>query len=202
VARACAATGALCIQVSTDYVFEGHGRAPYVEHDPTAPISAYGRSKLVGEIAVAEAGPRHIVARSSWLYGAHGKNFVATMLRLGDERDEVRVVNDQIGCPTYTRHLADGLLDLAATEAYGIHHLSGSGACSWHAFAVEIFKQAGIDCRVDPATTAEMGRPAPRPAYSVLQSARDDGVTLPDWRDGLREYLDEVGRLAPDGAPA
>jgi dTDP-4-dehydrorhamnose reductase len=202
IAQACAATGALCVQVSTDYVFEGHGRAPYVEHDPTSPISAYGRSKLAGEVGVAEAGSRHIIARSSWLFGAHGKNFVATMLRLGDERDEVRVVNDQIGCPTYTRHLADGLLDLAASEAFGIHHVAGSGACSWHAFAVEIFKQAGLDCRAEPATTAEMGRPAPRPAYSVLQTARDDGVRLPDWRDGLRDYLGEVGRLAPDGAPA
>lgn len=202
IAKACAATGALCVQVSTDYVFEGHGRAPYVEHDPTGPISAYGRSKLAGEVAVAEAGPRHIIARSSWLYGAHGGNFVATMLKLGDERDEIRVVNDQMGCPTYTCHLAVALLDLAGTEAYGIHHAAGSGACSWQAFAIEIFKQAGIDCRVDPATTAELGRPAPRPAYSVLATARDDGVTLPDWRDGLRAYLGEVGRPAPLQAPS
>ena len=202
VARACAATGALCVQVSTDYVFEGHGRAPYVESDPTCPLSAYGRSKLAGELAVAEAGPRHIIARSSWLFGANGQNFVATMLRLGEERDEVRVVNDQLGCPTYTCHLASVLLDVAAAEALGIHHLAGSGACSWHAFAVEIFRQAGIDCRVDPATTAEMGRPAPRPAYSVLGSARGDGFVLPDWRDGLRDYLGEVGRLAANGAPA
>jgi dTDP-4-dehydrorhamnose reductase len=202
VAEACAATGALCVQVSTDYVFEGHGRAPFVEHDPTAPINAYGRSKLAGEIAVAEAGPKHIIARSSWLFGANGANFVATMLKLGDERDEVRVVNDQLGCPTYTRHLADGLLDLAATEAYGIHHVAGAGACSWHAFAIEIFSQAGVTCRVDPATTAEMGRPAQRPAYSVLQTARDDGVVLPEWRDGLRAYLDQVGRRAANGAPA
>jgi dTDP-4-dehydrorhamnose reductase len=203
VAQACAATGALCVQVSTDYVFEGHGRAPYVEHDPTSPINAYGRSKLAGEVAVAEAGPRHVIARSSWLFGAHGRNFVSTMLALGDERDEVRVVNDQMGCPTYTCHLAHALLDLAGSEAYGIHHVAGAGACSWHAFAVEIFKQAGIECRVDPATTAEMNRPATRPAYSVLQSARnDDGVVLPEWRDGLHDYLGEVGRLAKDGAPA
>jgi dTDP-4-dehydrorhamnose reductase len=202
VAAACAATGALAVQVSTDYVFEGHGRAPYVEHDPTAPLNAYGRSKLAGEVAVAEAGPRHIIARSSWLFGANGRNFVSTMLALGDEREEVRVVNDQIGCPTYTCHLAYALFELAAAESLGIHHVAGSGACSWHAFAVEIFKQAGVTCRVDPATTAEMNRPAPRPAYSVLQNARDDGVVLPEWRDGLRDYLDEVGRLAADGAPA
>ena len=202
VAQACAGTGALCVQVSTDYVFEGHGRAPYVEHDPTAPINAYGRSKLVGEVAVAEAGPRHMIARSSWLFGANGRNFVATMLALGGERDEVRVVSDQLGCPTYTCHLAHALLDLAASDAYGIHHVAGGGACSWHAFAVEIFKQAGITCRVDPATTAEMNRAAPRPAYSVLQSARADGVVLPEWREGLHDYLGEVGRLATDGAPA
>jgi dTDP-4-dehydrorhamnose reductase len=202
VAQACAATGALCVQVSTDYVFEGHGRAPFVEHDPTAPINAYGRSKLNGETAVAEAGPKHIIVRSSWLFGSHGRNFVATMLALGDERDEVRVVSDQIGCPTYTCHLADALVDLAGTEAYGIHHVAGAGACSWHKFAVEIFRQAGVECRVDPATTAEMDRPARRPAYSVLQSARSDSVVLPEWRDGLHDYLDEVGRLAVDGAPA
>ena len=202
VAQACAATGALCVQVSTDYVFEGHGRAPFVEHDPTAPINAYGRSKLSGEIAVAEAGPKHMIVRSSWLFGSHGRNFVATMLALGAERDEVRVVNDQIGCPTYTCHLADALIGLAGTEAYGIHHVAGAGACSWHAFAVEIFRQAGVECRVDPATTAEMDRPARRPAYSVLQSARPDSVVLPEWREGLHDYLDEVGRLAVDGAPA
>jgi dTDP-4-dehydrorhamnose reductase len=189
VAREAAAAGVRLVHVSSDYVFDGQGRAPYVESDPVGPLSAYGRSKLAGERAVAEVDSDHVIARSSWLFGTGGKNFVDTMLRVGAERDEVRVVNDQIGCPTYTGHLATALLELASSSTQGIHHAAAAGGCSWHGFAVEIFDQAGLEVTVTPWTTAELGRPAPRPAYSVIASAREDGVQLPDWREGLAAYL-------------
>jgi dTDP-4-dehydrorhamnose reductase len=190
-AREAADAGVRLVHVSSDYVFDGQGRAPYVESDPVRPLSAYGRSKLAGEQTVAAAGGDHVIARSSWLFGAGGKNFVETMLRVGAERDEVKVVNDQIGCPTYTGHLATALLDLAASDTQGIHHAAAGGGCSWHGFAVEIFEQAGLDVTVMPWTTAELNRPAPRPAYSVLATAREDGVRLPEWREGLAAYLAE-----------
>jgi dTDP-4-dehydrorhamnose reductase len=190
VARAAAAAGARLVQVSTDYVFDGGKRSPYVESDPTGPRSAYGRTKLEGELAVAAAGGDHAIARSSWLFGAGGRNFVATMLGLAEERDEVTVVTDQVGCPTYTGHLAEALLTLAAGTSRGVFHVAGGGApCSWHDFAVEIFRQAGVDCRVLACTTAEMPRPAPRPACSALASERPETPVLPSWREGLSAYL-------------
>jgi dTDP-4-dehydrorhamnose reductase len=176
------------LQPSTDYVFNGEKQSPYVESDPTDPRSAYGRSKLAGEHAVAAANERHFVVRTSWLFGIHGRNFVDTMLNQG--RDELKVVNDQVGRPTYTGHLAQGLVELAGTNAYGIHHLTGGGdECSWFDFATEIFRQADLDVRTIPCTTGEFPRPAPRPAYSVLGSERPDAIRLPDWRDGLAAYL-------------
>jgi dTDP-4-dehydrorhamnose reductase len=190
VAAAAADAGATVVHVSTDYVFDGRGRRPYVEGDATSPLNAYGRTKLAGEQAVAAANPRHHVVRSSWLFGVGGPNFVATMLRVGAERDELTVVDDQVGCPTWTGHLAEALLDLAAREdGYGIHHGAASGSCSWHAFAVEIFARTGMDVTVHPGRTADLGRPAPRPAYSVLGSGRADALVLPDWRAGLDGYL-------------
>ncbi len=165
------------------------GASPTVESDATSPLSAYGRSKLAGELATAAANPRHFVVRSSWLFGTHGGNFVATMLRLGEERDELRVVHDQVGCPTWTGHLAEGLVGLASTEDYGIHHLAGAGECSWCDFAREIFRQAHVECEVHPITTDEYPLPAARPAYSVLRSTR--GLELPPWQEGLERYLAE-----------
>jgi dTDP-4-dehydrorhamnose reductase len=185
-----AAAGAI-VQPSTDYVFDGTKRTPYVESDPTAPQSAYGRSKLAGEHAVASANPRHLIVRTSWLFGVGGRNFVDTMLALAGERDELKVVDDQVGCPTYAGHLARALVELAAREAYGVHHVAGAGECSWFDFAREIFSRAEADVRLVPCTTEEFSRPAPRPAYSVLGSERDDGVRLPSWRDGLAAYLAE-----------
>jgi dTDP-4-dehydrorhamnose reductase len=175
------------LYVSTDYVFDGTKRAPYVESDPTAPLQSYGRSKLAGELATAEANPRHFIVRSSWLFGAGGGNFVETMLRLGRERDELRVVDDQVGCPTFTGHLAEAIVELARTEDYGIHHLAGAGRCSWYAFAREIFERSGVDCHVEPCTTDEYPLPARRPAWSVLGSER--GRSLPPWQEGLDAYL-------------
>lgn len=189
VARAAAEAGVPIVHVSTDYVFDGRGERPYVESDPVAPASAYGRTKLAGEREVLAASSRHAVVRSSWLFGVDGANFVATMLRLGAERDEVAVVTDQVGCPTWTGHLAPALVGLLEREVGGLAHLAASGSCSWHDFAVEIFRQAEVECRVAPATSADMARPAPRPAYSVLGSERDDVGPMPDWRDGLAGYL-------------
>jgi dTDP-4-dehydrorhamnose reductase len=186
-ARNVAAAARRVVYVSTDYVFDGAKRAPYVESDPTAPLQSYGRSKLAGELATAEANPRHFIVRSSWLFGAGGGNFVETMLRLGDERDELRVVDDQVGCPTFTGHLAAAIAALARTEDYGIHHLAGAGACSWYQFAREIFDRSGVECQVEPCTTDEYPLPARRPAWSVLGSER--GRSLPPWQEGLDAYL-------------
>jgi dTDP-4-dehydrorhamnose reductase len=183
-ARNVAEAAGTVVYVSSDYVFDGTKREPYLESDPVNPISAYGRTKLAGERATADANPRHFIVRSSWLFGAGGRNFVETMLGLGPE---VRVVDDQVGSPTFTGHLADALVALSRTEDFGIHHVAASGACSWFDFARAIFERAGSDTRVEPCTTAEFPRPAPRPAYSVLGSER--GHALPSWEDGLDAYL-------------
>jgi len=176
------------VAVSTDYVFAGDKGTPYVESDEPAPRTAYGRSKLAGERAVLGASPGHAVARTAWLFGAGGPNFVDTMLRLGRERDEVRVVVDQRGSPTWTGHLAPALVDLAERRADGIFHTAGAGECTWHELTVEAFRIAGVDCPVGETTSAEFVRPAPRPAYSVLGTERD-GPRLPDWREGVRGHL-------------
>jgi dTDP-4-dehydrorhamnose reductase len=152
-------------------------------------VSAYGRYRQAGETSVAVANPRHFVARSAWLFGLGGKNFVETMLRLGREQSEVLVVADQIGCPTYTRHLGDAMALLVEGDAFGIHHLAGGGQCSWYEFAQEIFDQAGVQCQVMSATTQMLARKAPRPAYSVLGTERSDAIALPHWQKGLAEYL-------------
>jgi dTDP-4-dehydrorhamnose reductase len=189
VAAAAAGVGAHTVQVSSDYVFEGTASEPYTETSPTGPRSAYGRSKLAGERAVAEASPLAAIVRSSWLFGVHGHNFVATMLRLARERDAVSVVDDQVGCPTFTGHLAGALVEVAGRRLTGVLHVAGTGSCSWCELARATFELAGADCRVEPVGTAEVRRPAPRPAWSVLCSTRPDAPRLPTWRDGLEAYL-------------
>jgi dTDP-4-dehydrorhamnose reductase len=191
VARACAAAGAMLVHVSTDYVFAGDAQRPYVETDEPAPRTAYGRSKLAGERAVAQSGARHAICRTAWLYGAGGKNFVDTMLALAQDRDEVSVVTDQVGSPTWTGHLAPALVEVAERAATGIHHLAGAGQCSWYELAVEVFDTAGVHCRVLPTTSEAFALPAPRPAYSVLAAERDDAITLGPWPEGLAAYLRE-----------
>jgi dTDP-4-dehydrorhamnose reductase len=194
VARATASAGARLVQVSTDYVFDGDrepSAAGYVESDATGPRSAYGATKLAGEQAVASAGGSHAIVRSSWLFGVGGSNFVATMLALGAERDEVSVVTDQVGCPTATAHLAPALLKLAAGDAQGVFHVAGAGRCSWNELAAEAFRQAGVACRMLPCTTADMPRPAPRPAFSALASERPETPVLPPWQEGVAKYLIE-----------
>ncbi len=190
-AAAAARTGAHLVQVSTDYVFDGAATSPYVESDPVGPRSAYGRTKLAGEQAVLDASPDHAVVRTSWLHGTGGPNFVATMLRLAEDRDEISVVTDQVGCPTWTGHLAPVLLEIAERRIGGVQHASGAGACSWNEFALEIFDAADVTCRVLPTTSAQFTRPAPRPAFSVLGSERADHIDLPPWADGLKAHLTE-----------
>jgi dTDP-4-dehydrorhamnose reductase len=191
VARAAAAAGAWTIHVSSDYVFDGTKREPYLESDPVAPASAYGHSKLAGERAVAGAAPHsHTIVRSSWLFGAGGLCFPATIRRLAAERDELSVVDDQRGCPTFTGHLARALLTLAQRRPLGILHVAGSGDCTWFQFAQEIVARSGSAAVLKPTTTAEMARPAPRPAYSVLGTERAaEAPSLPHWREGLAEYM-------------
>ena len=201
-ARAAAEIGTPLLHISTDYVFDGiaplddAGRPrPYVESDPTGPRSVYGQTKLDGERQVLAASPRHTVLRTAWLYGVDGPNFVATMLRLAGERaatgstPSVQVVDDQIGSPTWSGHLAPAILGLLEREVSGLVHLTGAGAISWNGFAKEIFRQAEVDCRVEPASSEQMARPAPRPAYSVLESEREDVLPMPPWEDGLAGYL-------------
>jgi dTDP-4-dehydrorhamnose reductase len=205
-ARAAAALDVTMVHVSTDYVFSGDANRPYVESDPPAPKSAYGRSKLAGEHQVLAASAGHVVVRTSWLFGAGGRNFVDTMLTLGAEREEVSVVDDQVGSPTWTGHLAPALLELAGRgaaepgaaqpSAAGAYHVAGSGSCSWNQLALEVFERAGVHCRVLPTTTAETARPAPRPAYSVLASERADAPQLPSWREGVRGHLAQRRALA------
>jgi dTDP-4-dehydrorhamnose reductase len=189
VAAAAAAAGASIVYVSSDYVFDGSKGAPYVETDQTAPLSAYGRSKLAGEEATRAANKRHFVVRSAWLFGTGGGNFVETMLRLAADHGEVLVVRDQVGSPTYTWHLAYGIVRLIEGVEYGIHHMAAAGACSWYEFAREIFDQAKVECKVMSATTDMLGRPAPRPPYSALISQREHAIELPSWQDGLSAYL-------------
>jgi dTDP-4-dehydrorhamnose reductase len=179
--------GAPVVYYSSDYVFDGRKGEPYVESDPTDPIGVYGRTKLEGEQLVRDGW----IVRSSWLFGWTGHNFVRTMLRLGAERDEVSVVDDQRGSPTYVGHLAEAtrvLLD----RPQGVWHLAADGDCTWADFAEAIFEEAGLVCRVRRITTAEFGAPAPRPAYSVLRSEKD-APRLPHWRDGLAACLGRLG---------
>ena len=176
------AQGAPVVYYSTDYVFDGSKREPYVESDEPRPLSVYGRTKLDGEREVREGW----IVRSSWLFGWTSTNFVRTMLRLGAERDEVSVVADQTGSPTYVGHLAEATHELLALPQ-GVWHVAAEGECTWAEFARAIFDEAGVDCRVREITTEELGRPAPRPAYSVLRSERDGAPRLPHWHEGLRE---------------
>ncbi len=185
------AAGAWVVHVSTDYVFDGTKTSPYVESDPTGPRSIYGSTKLLGERALAIAAPgNYTVVRSSWLFGAAGSCFPATMLRLAAERDTLTVVDDQVGCPTFTGHLAPALVELATrTRLPGTLHLAASGHCSWYEFAAEIMRATNTSVAVRPCSTEQFPRPATRPAYSVMRSERPVAPVLPEWRQGLSDYL-------------
>ncbi len=205
-ARAAARMGTPLLHISTDYVFSGvapldahGGPRPYVESDPTGPRSVYGETKLAGEQQVLAASKDHTVVRTAWLYGVDGRNFVDTMLRLAGEREAVQVVDDQIGSPTWSGHLAPAVVGLVERGVSGLVHLTGAGSVSWNGFAQEIFRQAEVDCRVEAVSSEQMARPAPRPAWSAMESERDDVIPMPDWRDGLAGYLAARVGIGPAG---
>lgn len=201
-AEECEKLGASLIHFSTDYVFDGSHGSAYLETDSTNPLGTYGKSKLAGEEAIRKAGNRHIIMRTSWVYGNGGKgNFVKTMLRLGKEREEIRVVADQIGSPTWTGDLAEAIsqiIPLLGSETFGTYHYTNSGVCSWYDFAIAIFEEAaklGLPLKVQrviPITTSEYPTPAKRPAFSVLSTVKISallGTHPPHWRQGLRQML-------------
>jgi dTDP-4-dehydrorhamnose reductase len=183
--------GVPLVHFSTDYVFDGHKREPYVESDAPNPLGVYGRTKLQSEAA---AGEQAWVVRSSWLFGSTGHNFVRTMLRLAAERDEVAVVDDQRGCPTYVGHLAAAVEEIVRLP-FGLYHVAAGGDCTWADFAEAIFDEAGLSCRVRRIPSSVYPTPVERPAYSVLRSEKDAPV-LPHWREGLRECVARL-RFAP-----
>lgn len=189
VADAARKADAKIVYVSTDYVFDGTKKGPYTESDDPNPLNAYGRTKLAGERATALVTKRSFIVRTSWLFGPSRPNFVETMLRLGRGGGPVVVVHDQVGCPTYTGHLAAGLVRLIDTSAFGIHHMSARGSCSRYEWAMEIFRQSGVVTRVMATTRDMMDDRAQRPAQSVLVSGRETPITLPDWQRGVADYL-------------
>lgn len=195
IAMAAAEVQAKLCYISTDYVFNGEASKPYKEYDNTKPIGVYGKSKRAGELFVQQWVKRYFIVRTSWVFGKGGHNFVKTMLKLAQDRSELQVVNDQVGSPTYTKDLAEFLLELTATEQYGIYHATNTGQCSWYEFAKAIFEEQAIDIKVQPCTTEEFPRPAPRPKYSVLDHLSIRAQGLPDlrhWREGLRDFLREM----------
>ncbi|MFC4800145.1 dTDP-4-dehydrorhamnose reductase [Neobacillus sp. GCM10023253] len=197
-AAAAKLVGSKMMYISTDYVFDGSASEPYEAEHPTKPLGAYGRTKLVGEEFVQASLDEYFIVRTAWVFGAHGNNFVKTMLRLGKERGEVGVVHDQVGSPTYTVDLAKFMVELMVTEKYGIYHATNRGVCSWFEFAVEIFKQAGLNVKVNPLTTEQFPRPAARPKYSVLSKKKieEQGFTpLPKWQNALSAYLKELKEI-------
>jgi dTDP-4-dehydrorhamnose reductase len=195
VAAAARDAGAWTIQISSDYVFDGRKRGAYVESDAVGPLSAYGRSKLAGELAVAAVAPgQHTIVRTSWLFGANGRCFPKTMLRLAAERDHIDVVCDQVGCPTFTGHLADALVELAAAPVAGILHVAAAGHCSWWEFAGAIVAASRHDCEVRRITADQYPSPAPRPANSVLATERG-APSLPPWTEGLRAFMGQIAEV-------
>jgi dTDP-4-dehydrorhamnose reductase len=206
--RAAVELGARVIHLSTDYVFDGEASSPYTEESRPAPRGAYGRTKLSGEKLLAETTSEHYIVRTAWLYGVHGKNFVYTMLRLMNENDEVSVVDDQRGSPTYTFDLATALCTIisADSRAYGIYHYANEGETTWFQFARSIYElgrasgRIGRSCEVRPITTDRYPRKAARPKYSVLSKDKIKqtlGIAIPDWQDGLERFFGEIEEEEP-----
>ena len=187
-------TGAKMIQISTDYVLDGKGTRPYIEFDPTGPEGMYGKTKLAGENFVKDFAKDYFILRTAWLYG-DGKNFIKTMLRLSETKEEVAVVGDQVGTPTSAKELAKAIDVLLPTENYGLFHATCEGSCSWAQFAEEIFRRGGKNTRVKTITTEEFGAPAPRPAYSILENYMFKLTTdfkFADWHDAFNEYMETL----------
>ncbi|MDN4620704.1 dTDP-4-dehydrorhamnose reductase [Paenibacillus sp. PsM32] len=205
IAVAAESVQAKVIYISTDYVFDGQGVQPYHEYDNTDPQSIYGKSKRAGEVLIQSLSSRYFIVRTSWVYGLHGNNFVKTMLKLGQEKPQLKVVHDQKGSPTYTVDLAEFLTELMVTEKYGVYHASNSDSCTWYEFTQEIFRQAtdildvDIQAVLEPCATSEFPRPAPRPANSVMEhlSIRTNGFTdIRSWQEGLNAFLYEFQMLS------
>jgi dTDP-4-dehydrorhamnose reductase len=198
IAKAAQQVGAKCVHISTDYVFDGTKKGPYVETDAPNPVSVYGKSKLAGEQELVRTWENHFIVRIAWLYGTKGKNFLKTIRSLAEKsavtKAPVKVVNDQVGTPTYTVHVCRQILTLMETDRFGLYHSTNEGWCSWFDFAKAIVKAYGIPAEIQPCTTAEFPRPAPRPANSVLENERLKKIGLnimPRWENGLKEYLEE-----------
>lgn len=186
--------GAKVVYISTDFVFDGQKKTPYLEFDYPNPLSVYGQSKLIGEDYVKNLTNRYFILRTAWLYSPYGKNFVKTMLTLAEKQKEIKVVNDQVGTPTYAADLAQVIKKLIYTEIYGLYHASGSGQCSWYDFAREIFKIADKRVKVIPITSKELNRSAKRPAYSVLRNfcLEKEGIFMPSWQESLKKNLNII----------
>lgn len=197
IARVCQEQNISMMYLSTDYVFSGDGERPWKPDDKRQPLNVYGQTKYEGELAIQEYLDRYFIIRISWVFGLNGGNFIKTMLNLGKTRDVITVVNDQVGSPTYTKDLAVLMVDMIESEKYGIYHASNEGFCSWYEFANEIFKQAGISVTVKPVTSDEYPSKAKRPSNSRMDKTKldDNGFKrLPDWKDALSRYLQELGR--------
>lgn len=193
-AMAAERTGAVLVHLSSDYVFDGNGSKPYIESDPTSPISAYGRTKLAGEVFVKENCKKYYILRPAWVYG-QGKNFVNTMVRLAESGKDIRVVSDQIGSPTSATEIARVISFLIKTESYGIYHSSCEGSCSWYDFSVEIMKAVAKDIKVKPITTLEYPTAAKRPMYSVLDNKalrERHNYVMKDWKEAFKEYMEDI----------
>ncbi|MBI1799609.1 MAG: dTDP-4-dehydrorhamnose reductase [Candidatus Eisenbacteria bacterium] len=193
VAQAAAASGVALLSISTDYVFNGRATRPYREYDPVDPLSVYGASKLAGEQAVRELHARHLIVRTSWLYGHGGANFIDTILRRARAGESLRVVDDQRGSPTWTRDLAPALIRLAERGQFGTCHCTNRGDCTWYDLAARVLLRAGVTARLERTDSAALSRPAPRPRYSVLSHEffeRISGLTLPEWSDAVDRYVE------------
>lgn len=195
-----AKTGCKLVQISTDYVFDGSSKTPYKTTDKPFPLSIYGYTKLLGERAVLRFSPEHVVIRTAWLYSPYGKNFVKTMQKLGAEKSEISVVNDQIGTPTYAADLAKAIVEIVPQingKKSGVYHFTNMGQCSWYDFACEIMKKSGLKCKVNPIPTSQYKTAAPRPLYSVLDKTKIINtfeIDIPDWKDALTRCIKQISR--------
>lgn len=195
IAKVCKKLDLKMVYISTDYVFDGEGERPWEPDDRRDPLNAYGIGKYEGELAVEENLEKYFIIRIAWVFGVNGKNFIKTMLKLGETRDEVSVVNDQIGSPTYTYDLARLIVDMVETEKYGRYHATNEGFCSWYEFACEIFRQAGMNVKVNPVTSDEFPAKAKRPHNSRMSKEKlsENGFErLPSWQDALKRYLEVI----------
>lgn len=195
IARVCKELGLKMVYISTDYVFDGKGERPWEPDDARNPLNVYGESKYQGELAVEECLDKYFIVRIAWVFGVNGKNFIKTMLKLAENHKEINVVNDQTGSPTYTYDLAVLLVDMVETEKYGRYHATNEGLCTWYEFAKEIFKQAGLDVKVNPVSSEEFPAKAERPHNSRMDKSKltDNGFALlPTWQDALKRYLKAI----------